>query len=105
MRATMEDFDKVFDVVREQIRRALEKVPDTFEALRNHLNALTYQEITNLRQQERTNREEWELQAKPIQELRKKLEPEMIELIKQNRLNYLIAGTRFNKFTSRGLVK
>jgi len=29
----------------------------------------------------------------------------MIELIKQNRLNYLIAGTRFNKFTSRGLTQ
>lgn len=63
MRATMEDFDKVFDVVREQIRRALDKVPDTFESMRKSLNALTYQEITNLRQQERTNREEWELQV------------------------------------------
>ncbi|ODM90683.1 Engulfment and cell motility protein 1 [Orchesella cincta] len=104
MRATMEDFDKVFDVVREQIRRALDKIPDTFDSLRSHLNALTYQEINNLRQQERTSREEWELQARPIQELRKKLEPEMIELIKQNRLNYLIAGTRFNKFSSQRLM-
>lgn len=63
MRATMEDFDKVFDVVREQIRRTLDKIPDSFDSLRNHLNLLTYQEITNLRQQERTSREEWELQV------------------------------------------
>jgi len=63
MRATLEDFEKVFDVVREQVRRALDKVPDTFDSLHTHLNGLTYQEITNLRHQERTNREEWELQV------------------------------------------
>lgn len=104
MRATAEDFEKVFDVVREQILRALRKTPDSFDALRSIFNTLSYTEIMNIRQQERSSREEWELQAKPIQELKKKLEPEMIDLIKQNRINYLIAGTRFNKFTSRGLV-
>ena len=42
--------------------------------------------------------------AKPIQELRKKLVPEMMELIKQNRLNYLIAGTRFNRYVQKGIA-
>ena len=44
------------------------------------------------------------LQAKPIQELRQKLIPEIQALIKQNRINYLISGTRFNKFASKGMV-
>lgn len=104
MRATAEDFDKVFDVVREQIVRTLRKTPETFEVVRSLLNGMSYAEIMKIRQQERSSREEWELQAQPIQELRKKLEPEMIDLIKQNRINYLVTGTRFNKFTSRGLV-
>ncbi|XP_021963849.1 engulfment and cell motility protein 2 isoform X1 [Folsomia candida] len=104
MRATAEDFDKVFDVVREQIVRTLRKTPETFEVVRSLLNGMSYAEIMKIRQQERSSREEWELQAQPIQELRKKLEPEMIDLIKQNRINYLVTGTRFNKFTSRGLT-
>ena len=40
----------------------------------------------------------------PIQELQNKLMPEILELIKQNRMNFLINGTRFNKFTSKSLV-
>jgi engulfment/cell motility protein 1 len=104
MRAAAEDFDKVFDVVGDQIRRALEKLPETFDTLKGSLNNLSYNEIIKLRQQERDFREEWELKAKPIQELREKIKPEIIDLIKQNRMNYLIAGTRFNKFTSKTLV-
>lgn len=104
MRATSEDFDKVFDVVKEQIHRALRKTPEDLETLKKLFNSLSYVEIMNIRQQERSSREEWELQAKPIQELKAKLEPEMIELIKQNRINHLISGTRFNKFASRGLT-
>jgi hypothetical protein len=63
MRATVEDFDKVFDVVREQIRRGLEIIPETFVKLHEKLNSLTYTEITNLRAQERSSREEYELQV------------------------------------------
>jgi len=63
MRASVEDFDKVFDVVREQIRRALDIMPENFAKFHEKLNALTYSEITTLRAQERSSREEDELQV------------------------------------------
>nr|CAG4651644.1 EOG090X02BW [Triops cancriformis] len=101
MRATIEDFDKVFNVVREQITRALAVLPTTIEAFKSKLWTLTYTEITNLRQQERTNREEWESTAKPIVELRKQITPEMTELVQQQRLGFLVDGTRFQKYPLR----
>ena len=64
MRATVEDFDKVFDVVNEQIRRALDIIPESFAKFHEKLNSLTYSEITNLRAQERSSREEGELQVR-----------------------------------------
>nr|CAG4643776.1 EOG090X02BW [Lepidurus arcticus] len=101
MRATVEDFVKVFNVVREQITRALSSSPTTLEAFKSKLAILTYTEITNLRQQERTNREEWESTAKPIVELKKQITPEMTELVQQQRLGFLVDGTRFQKYPLR----
>lgn len=61
MRATVEDFDKVMDVVREQIICSLESIPDTFPAFRSNLDKFKYCEIQKKRQQERSLREEGEL--------------------------------------------
>lgn len=102
MRATTEDFVKVFSVVKEQITRALKSSPPTLEKFRSKLASLTYSEITNLWQQERCNREEWESQARPIVELREKITPEIFNLITQQRLGYLVEGTQFMKYTSKG---
>lgn len=99
MRATSADLPKVLSVVREQTNRALETQPGTFEQLKIKLNALTYAEITNLWLQERRHKEEWESQAKPIMELREQIKPEVIDLIKQQRLNYLVEGTLFKNHT------
>ena len=35
-------------------------------------------------------------------ELREKIKPEIIELIKEQRLHYLVEGTQFTKYSSRG---
>ncbi|XP_011551614.2 engulfment and cell motility protein 1 [Plutella xylostella] len=102
MRATTEDFIKVFSVVREQISRALSSSPNSFEKFRQKINQLTYSEITQIWQQERTNREVWESHARPIVELKEKITPEIIELIQQQRLGVLVGGTRFKKYSSRG---
>ncbi|XP_008553122.1 engulfment and cell motility protein 1 [Microplitis demolitor] len=102
MRATTEDFVKVFSVVREQITRALQCKPTGLDKFRNKLQQLTYSTITNLWQQERTNREEWESHAKPIVELREQITPEILELIQQQRLGFLVEGTRFTKYSARG---
>ena len=102
MRATKEDFVKVFSVVREQITRALAGQPLSLEKFRSLLQVLTYSEITNLWQQERTSREEWESHARPIVELREQIKPEIIELIQQQRFGFLVEGTRFTKYSPRG---
>uniref|UniRef100_A0A1B6DW40 ELMO domain-containing protein n=1 Tax=Clastoptera arizonana TaxID=38151 RepID=A0A1B6DW40_9HEMI len=102
MRATTEDFVKVFSVVREQITRSLSTQPESLDKFKAKLQVLTYAEITNLWQQERTSREEWESHARPIVELKEQITPEIMELIRLQRLNYLVEGTRFTKYGQRG---
>ncbi|OXU25322.1 hypothetical protein TSAR_016297 [Trichomalopsis sarcophagae] len=102
MRATTEDFVKVFSVVREQITRALESKPTGLDKFKNKLQQLTYSHITNLWQQERTSREEWESHARPILELKEQITPDIMVLIQQQRLGFLVEGTRFTKYSTRG---
>lgn len=102
MRATIEDFVKVFSVVKEQILRALSSVPMGLDKFRQKIQQLTYSEIRQIWQQERTTREEWESHARPIVELKEQITPEIIDLIKQQRLGLLVNGTRFTKYSSRG---
>lgn len=98
MRATSEDFSKVFDVVREQITRNLTARPRDFESFRQKMNELSYFKITEMRQQERTAREECESTASAIVSLKEKIRPEIISLISEQRLGYLVEGSRFSKF-------
>ncbi|XP_048461533.1 engulfment and cell motility protein 3 [Rhincodon typus] len=58
MRATQEDFDKVMQVVREQITRTLASKPTSLDLFRNKVNAMNYSEILKLRQTERMHQEE-----------------------------------------------
>ncbi|KAK2191324.1 hypothetical protein NP493_54g03014 [Ridgeia piscesae] len=102
MKATSADFIKVFSVVKEQITRALERQPLTFDLFRHELQHLTYAEITRIWTQERRNKEDWESHSRPIVELREKIKPEIIELIKEQRLHYLVEGTQFTKYSQRG---
>lgn len=102
MRATSEDFAKVFSVVREQIQRSLKARPNNLDDFKAKIQSLTYANITALRQQERTSKEEWESTASAIVSLKEKITPEIISLIKAQRLGYLVEGTRFSKY-SRGV--
>ncbi|XP_076272971.1 engulfment and cell motility Ced-12 [Rhynchophorus ferrugineus] len=102
MRATAEDFGKVASVVREQISRALDVSPASLDQLKTKLQSLTYSEITQLWQLERNSREEWESHARPVVELRELITPEIMGLIKQQRLAFLVEGTRFTKYSPRG---
>lgn len=102
MRATTEDFVKVFSVVKEQITRALKSKPRGLDQFKNKLQTLTYSDITNLWQQERISREEWESHARPILELRQQITPNIMALIQQQRLRFLVEGTRFTKYSAKG---
>uniref|UniRef100_A0A3B1K6N0 Engulfment and cell motility 3 n=1 Tax=Astyanax mexicanus TaxID=7994 RepID=A0A3B1K6N0_ASTMX len=99
MRATQEDFDKVMQVVREQITRTLSSKPTSLELFKNKVNALNYSEILKLRQTERLHQEE--SLTPPVLELKERLKPELLELIRQQRLNRLCHGTLFRKISSR----
>uniref|UniRef100_A0A3P9IRZ5 Engulfment and cell motility 3 n=1 Tax=Oryzias latipes TaxID=8090 RepID=A0A3P9IRZ5_ORYLA len=99
MRATQEDFDKVMQVVREQITRTLASKPTSLEFFKNKVNAMNYSEILKLRQTERLHQEE--TLAPPVLELKERLKPELLELIRQQRLNRLCQGTMFRKISSR----
>ncbi|GBM25749.1 Engulfment and cell motility protein 1 [Araneus ventricosus] len=104
MRASTEDFAKVVSVVKEQITRALntDPPPATLEKFKSKLATLTYNEITNLWQKERSNREEFASHAKPIVELREQITPEIRNLIQKQRLQYLCEGTMFTKYSNKG---
>ncbi|RXM99418.1 Engulfment and cell motility protein 1 [Acipenser ruthenus] len=99
MRATSEDFNKVMQVVKEQIMRALSTKPNSLDQFKSKLQNLSYTEILKIRQSERMNQEDF--QSRPILELREKIQPEIMELIKQQRLNRLCEGTCFRKISSR----
>lgn len=99
MRATQEDFDKVMQVVREQLSRTLALKPTSLELFRTKVNALTYGEVLRLRQTERLHQEG--TLAPPILELREKLKPELMSLIRQQRLLRLCEGMLFRKISSR----
>nr|XP_016851703.1 PREDICTED: engulfment and cell motility protein 3 isoform X1 [Anolis carolinensis] len=99
MRATQEDFDKVMQVVREQITRTLALRPTSLELFKSRVNALNYSEILRLRQTERMHQEE--ILAAPVLELREQLKPELLKLIQQQRLLHLCEGTLFRKISSR----
>uniref|UniRef100_A0A670YI65 ELMO domain-containing protein n=1 Tax=Pseudonaja textilis TaxID=8673 RepID=A0A670YI65_PSETE len=99
MRATQEDFDKVMQVVREQITRTLAVKPTSLELFKGRVNILNYSEILRLRQTERMHQEE--ILPVPVLELKERLKPELIKLIQQQRLLHLCEGTLFRKISSR----
>ncbi|XP_071175885.1 engulfment and cell motility protein 1-like isoform X2 [Mytilus edulis] len=105
MRASEEDFPKVLGVVKEQITRALQVQPRSFEVLKTRLQTLTYQDILKLWAEDRQKKEDWESQAKPIIELRQHITPDMLNLIKQQRINFLMEGTNFQKFNYKGKIR
>uniref|UniRef100_A0A8C2FUJ2 Engulfment and cell motility 3 n=1 Tax=Cyprinus carpio TaxID=7962 RepID=A0A8C2FUJ2_CYPCA len=90
---------KVMQVVREQITRTLSSKPTSLELFKNKVNALNYSEILKLRQTERLHQEE--TLSPPVLELKERLKPELLELIRQQRLNRLCHGTLFRKISSR----
>ncbi|XP_061688278.1 engulfment and cell motility protein 2 isoform X4 [Syngnathoides biaculeatus] len=90
---------EVMQVVREQITRALAMKPSSLDQLKNKLRGLSYSEILRLRQSERMSQDDF--QSPPIIELRERIQPEILELIKQQRFNRLCEGSCFRKVGNR----
>jgi len=96
MRATRQDFSKVFDVVREQLETSLlsekQERPKTFDQFK--ANVKSYAEISKKWQNDAKNRDTLN-NNKSVMELRNHLEPEIKDLIRQQRANFMVEGTRF----------
>jgi len=104
MRATREDFTKVFDVVKEQIESSLvpdrsQDRPKTYEQFRS--NVKSYGEISRRWQSDAKSREAWSKSA-PVAELKMHLAPEIEDLIRQQRANFMVEGTRFHRYKKTG---
>jgi len=104
MRATREDFTKVFDVVKEQIESSLvpdrsQDRPKTFDQFRS--NVKSYGEISRRWQSDAKSREAWSKSA-PVAELKMHLAPEIEDLIRQQRGNFMVEGTRFHRHKKTG---
>ncbi|XP_018430374.1 PREDICTED: engulfment and cell motility protein 3-like [Nanorana parkeri] len=99
MRATQEDFDKVMHVVKQQISRTLALAPTSMDVFRTKISSLNYSEILRRRQEERLIQDE--ALSPPVMELRAQLQPELLNLIRQQRLHFLCEGTKFRKVSTR----
>ena len=103
--ATSTDIDIVCDFLREKLSKTLENSSAThsFETFRKELSKITYVEINRRLNEERQKRDRQKEELPAIKELKKILEPEMFDIVRQHRLNYLIEGTRFDKYTQKGI--
>lgn len=99
MTAIQEDFDKVMSVVRDQITLGLKTKPTSLDIFKQKLK--NYTEILKYREQERLNKEEFDSQIKPVLELQEELRPQIVDLVREQRLNFLKAGTVFNKISNK----
>jgi len=103
MSAIKDDFDKVMSVVHDQIVLALKSKPPSLDSFKQKLQSFPYSEILKRRQQEQADREQFHAQARPVLELQKEVKPQIVELIKQQRLNFLKEGSVFHKISSKRL--
>lgn len=104
MRANAAGVRKVFAIVREQIKRALQLNPHCSDVngFRTTLSSLPYSEIVKQLQRENDERKASERQSRAVNQLRDSFRAEIIELVNQNRINVLCRGARFPKYSAKG---
>ena len=98
MRASIHDLEKVMAVVMKQISIILQNGSSltTFEVFRTRLFELSYKKITESEENSQLL-EEGVLKSKPVQELCAEIRPEIIQLVKEERLRHLVEGASFPK--------
>ena len=101
MSAIKDDFGKVMSVFHDQVTIALAEKSNSFDSFRHVLGRLPYSEILKRRQRQREDIEQFESQAKPVLELQQEITPEMVDLIRQQRFNFMKKGTVFHKISNK----
>lgn len=86
-------------MVKEQVACVLNSKPepDNFDKLVQKLSTQTYNELNNQWRLENKQKESRESRLQHAEKLEELVKPEIIELIKRQRINYMMKGTRFIK--------
>ncbi|XP_065827546.1 engulfment and cell motility protein 1-like [Oscarella lobularis] len=100
MHATSTDIDRVMMFVRRQILMGVNEGPQTIEHLKNILWGLTYQKIMDIIEGEKAAKEELTSQAVPVKNLREVIRPEIVRLVKEQRIAFLVKGTHFHTYSA-----
>ena len=99
MRASIHDLEKVMVVVKKQINIILQTGSSTltsFDVFKSRLFDLSYKKITESEENSQLL-EESVLKSKPVQDLCAEIRPEIIQLVKEERLKHLVDGASFPK--------
>lgn len=105
MRATSGDFNRVMQVVKDQICRALGEKHQSMEMFKTNVFSLGFSQILKILQEEIHARNIMELKAKPVVELREQVLPELKEIVKQQRLDQLIRGALFDRVPGKARAR
>ena len=102
MRASIHDLEKVMVVVTKQITTVLNSgsTLSSFDTLKQKLFDLSYKKITQTEENSQLL-DENVLKSKPVQELCERIKPEIMQLVRQERLRHLVEGASFPRATRR----
>ena len=93
MRASLKDLDKVMDVTKDQILASLNDEPQSVDEFKAKLP--TYAQIADIWKEGIKRKGEEDCEA--IKALKNVIQPDILGLIKQQRLNFICEGTQFTK--------
>ncbi|KAI6655930.1 Engulfment and cell motility protein 1 [Oopsacas minuta] len=97
MRATPIDFEKVMSVVQKQIDMVMrDPEVSSLDSYRRKIMQLNYSQILKQLDIEKEHQDANIFKAKPVMELRDRLQPQILDLIKRQRLNQLVKGESFS---------
>lgn len=103
MRASILDLEKVMVVVTKQLNTVIVNSGlslSSFEVLRNKLFDLSYKKITQTEESSQLL-DESVLKSKPVQELCERIKPDIVNLVRQERLRHLVEGAAFPRSARR----
>ncbi|KAJ8042237.1 Engulfment and cell motility protein 1 [Holothuria leucospilota] len=103
MRASAVDFAKVMSVVEEQIQEALALKPSSLDSFWQQVQTrFAYTHIKELRKLRRLSLDDSNSKSQSVIDLKQQLHLEVMELIKQQRLNFMVKGSKLQKKKTKG---
>ena len=96
MRATPIDFEKVMSVVQKQVDTVVrDQEVSSIDSYRRKIMQLNYSQILKQLDIEKEHQDANIFRAKPVMELKERLRPQIVDLIRTQRLNQMVKGESF----------